>query len=160
MTAQTWNAQWPWSSRPLKEDRVWNAARLIFELSNGFISTNRLHQILYFCLGKSLKLEEPLFEDRVEAWWGGPVIIPVYQIYGTKGFLKDIAGDPEMLSVAEMALVSDTVVNFRHFSDKNLAEVVRATDPYSEAAKSLQVTYSPGHITHEDMAFFFNRTWD
>ena len=53
------------------------------------ITLLKLQKLLYYCQGYSLGLfGEPLFEESIEAWEHGPVVVSVYNRYRSIGSLR------------------------------------------------------------------------
>lgn len=107
----------------------------------GKCTTMKLHKLLYYCQAWSLVWdEEPLFDDKIEAWANGPVIRRLF-IYH-KGLYEVSAddfsiGNAQLLNQAQRDTV-DSVLGF--YGDKSAQWLINLTHnetPWINARKGL-----------------------
>ena len=128
-------------------------------------TTMKLQKLLYYCQAWYLVWnEEPLFEERIEAWANGPVVRALYQFH--KGLyvitLSDMSvGNPEKLTESQKKDI-DSVLDA--YGDKNsqwLVEQTHAEEPWKNARKGMtQNERGSIEITHQAMAEYYSSLHD
>jgi uncharacterized phage-associated protein len=117
-----------------------NVARYLLSLDNreeGDLTSNmKLQKLLYYAQGVTLALRnEPLFEERIEAWEHGPVCPPVYGSYKhfrnapippPEGF------DPESIPPEDRAILDEVNMVYGQFSAWRLREMTHDEPPYKD----------------------------
>ena len=105
----------------------------------GSMTSMKLQKLVYYSQAWSLVWdEEPLFNERIEAWANGPVIKELYEAH--KGRFKiDIwpQGDPDQLNDNQRSTI-DSVLKF--YSDKTaqwLSDLTHVEKPWNDARKGI-----------------------
>ncbi|MFQ5954495.1 MAG: Panacea domain-containing protein, partial [Kiloniellales bacterium] len=104
------------------------------------VTTWKLQKLVYYAQAWSLVWDdEPIFQNRIEAWAGGPVVPDLYQQHRGRFKIADIAGgDWRNLTEDERETV-DVVVN--HYGQKSaqyLSELTHQERPWREARRGLR----------------------
>ncbi|MBF0552301.1 MAG: DUF4065 domain-containing protein [Deltaproteobacteria bacterium] len=113
----------------------------------GEMTAMKLQKLVYYCQAWTLVWdEEPLFQERIEAWANGPVVPDLYDkhrgYYLVKGWPN---GDPTKLTATQKETI-DAVLGF--YGDKPsqwLSDLTHQEDPWAEARKGL----APGERGNE-----------
>ncbi len=96
----------------------------------------KLHKLLYYAQAWSLVWDRaPLFEERLEAWVGGPVSPHVYGLEVHEG---GIPSTSEELSVAQRATIDVVLTAYGPKSGQWLSELTHRERPWREARRGLQ----------------------
>ena len=129
----------------------------------GEMTAMKLHKLLYYCQAWSLVWdEEPLFEQRIEAWSNGPVVPEVYKIH--RGQFK-ISPDDDWLDFGEGIELTPSQIEtidvvLQAYGDKDSAELSQLTHrekPWLEAREGVPVgERSNNVITHAAMADYYS----
>jgi uncharacterized phage-associated protein len=124
----------------------------------GRIAAMKLQKLVYYSQAWSLVWdEEPLFEERIEAWANGPVVVDLYRWHkGEFGVSNCARGEPNNLTAQQRETI-DGVLNF--YADKPsqwLSDLTHREPPWFSAREGL----SPGQrgrreITHASMAEYY-----
>ena len=124
----------------------------------GVLTAMKLQKLVYYCQAWSLVWdEEPLFEERIEAWANGPVIRDLYRHHKGQFKVSDWPnGDPSRLGPKERQTV-DAVL--RYYGDKSsqwLSDLTHQEQPWVEARSGLKPG-DPGarEIKHAAMAEYY-----
>lgn len=99
------------------------------------MSPLKLQKLLYFAQGHHLALyDEPLFEEPIEAWVGGPTVSSVwdaYLPYIETGILEE--GELPELSRRTEALLSHVYDRYGIFEAPALQSMIANSKPWAEA---------------------------
>jgi uncharacterized phage-associated protein len=102
----------------------------------GSVSAMKLQKLVYYSQAwHAVWEEQPLFEERIEAWANGPVVPVLYQQHKGKFRVEasDIDGDAGALSASEAESVD---IVLQTYGDKNpqwLSDLTHAELPWIEA---------------------------
>jgi uncharacterized phage-associated protein len=115
----------------------------------------KLQKLLYYCQGFSIALlGRPLFENKIEAWQHGPVVVDVYhefKQYENGIILPPCAyGDVSKLTKEEKAMIDDVYEVYGGYSASRLRNLTHSEKPWIDAENKIDNT-----ITHDAMAEFF-----
>jgi len=124
------------------------------------ITNLKLQKIVYYTQAWSLALRgEPMFEESIEAWVHGPVVLNLYHRFKGFGSLPIEWGpeeEPEALEDAEKKLLDDVLEVYLGFSSWDLERLTHAEEPWIEARGDLPPTEpSATEISRETMARFY-----
>ena len=129
----------------------------------GEMTAMKLHKLLYYCQAWSLVWdEEPLFDQKIEAWANGPVIPVVYQHH--RGRFK-ITPNEDWINLAEDIELTPSQIEtidavLQAYGDKDSAELSQLThreDPWLEAREGVPVgERSSNEITHAAMGEYYS----
>lgn len=108
----------------------------------GSMSAMKLQKLVYYAQAWSLVWDDqPLFEERIEAWANGPVVPDLYNVHRGKFKVtfEDLVphGDPKALKREQKETV-DAVLDF--YGDKSpqwLSDLTHAEDPWKIARKGI-----------------------
>jgi len=101
--------------------------------------------------------EEPLFNDRIEAWANGPVVKTLYDSHRGQFKVSTILGNPDNLTVSQLDTI-DKVLGF--YTDKSsqwLSDLTHKEDPWLDARQGLAMGQRGNEeITHAAMAEYYS----
>lgn len=128
----------------------------------GEMTAMKLQKLVYYSQAWSLVWdEEPLFNDRIEAWVNGPVVPTLYRSH--RGMFKVSRwpeGDPERLRSEQRETV-DAVLNY--YGDKSsqwLSDLTHREAPWNQARKGLDAgDPSKREISHASMAEYYSNPY-
>jgi uncharacterized phage-associated protein len=124
------------------------------------MTTWKLQKLVYYCQAWSLVWDdEPLFDEKIEAWANGPVIPALYEIHRGQFAISSIElGDPNKLDANQRETI-DIVLNA--YGDKSpdwLSELTHREMPWINARE--RASLMPGErgnseITLDDLAEYY-----
>ncbi len=126
---------------------------------SGGMTTMKLQKLVYYCQAWSLVWdEEPLFDERIEAWANGPVVPDLY--YQHRGAFKIASlplGDPSRLNETQKETVKAVLDFYGKRSSQWLSDLAHSEPPWAEAREGL----GPGErgsnvITQAAMAEYYS----
>lgn len=122
------------------------------------VTTWKLQKLVYYAQAWSLVWDdEPLFQNRIEAWAGGPVVPDLYQEHRGRFKISDLArGDWRNLTEVQSDTVNVVVNHYGQRSAQYLSELTHRERPWKEARKRL----APGQrsnreITQDSLAEYY-----
>ena len=114
----------------------------------------KLQKLLYYCQGFSLVLlDKPLFQNVIEAWDHGPVVVDVYhefKHYGDQIIITLGPGNIDTLADDEKTMIDDVYEVYGGYSASRLRNLTHNESPWIGAENKIDKT-----ITHESMREFF-----
>lgn len=125
----------------------------------GNMTAMKLQKLVYYSQAWALVWdEEPLFEERIEAWANGPVVRELYNEH--RGWFrvgKWPKGDASALSTAQRETVDAVLRAYGPRPAHALSELSHSEAPWKDARKGL----APGErgsreITHASMAEYYD----
>lgn len=125
----------------------------------GPMSAMKLQKLVYYSQAWHLVWdEEPLFEDRIEAWANGPVVPSLYAQHRGQFILDSwSAGDPTRLKDNERQTVDAVIAAYGKFSAQQLSELSHREQPWMEAREGLSPTQrSTNTISAETMQEYYS----
>lgn len=119
---------------------VFDVAKYILE-QKGVMTAMKLQKLVYYCQAWALVWdEEPLFEERIEAWANGPVVRSLYAAHRgafTVGASSFDHGDSAKLNAAQTETV-DAVLDFYGGKDAQwLSDQTHCEQPWRQARAGL-----------------------
>ena len=102
----------------------------------GRMTTMKLHKLLYYCQAWHLVWdEEPLFEDRIEAWRDGPVVPRVYELHRGKFQISEPPGpgDPADLEKNEIETIDAVLTAYGDSPAYELSRLTHEEGPWLDA---------------------------
>lgn len=125
----------------------------------GLMSTWKLQKLAYYSQAWHLVWdEEPLFEERIQAWANGPVVRELYD--GHKGsFTAEVwnGGDPDRLAENERETIALVLEDYGHLTGRQLSHLTHNEGPWQEAREGLPPTArSTREITPESMHAYYS----
>ena len=107
----------------------------------GKLSTVKLQKLVYYAQAWSLVWDdEPLFNERIEAWLNGPVVPDLYDIHRGKFSLmakKLSEGNEDNLTNNQKKSIDIVLQDYGDKSSQWLSELTHLEDPWKEARKGL-----------------------
>ncbi len=130
------------------------------------LPTLRLHKLLYYCQAWSLVWdEEPLFEQPIYAWSGGPIIKELYEanqgIYQMDSSDIPRLGNPDALSETQKETVQSVLRDYGNKSAQWLRDLIIMEKPWREARKGLDDREGGGReITLASLAEYYEGVYN
>lgn len=124
----------------------------------GAITAMKMQKLVYYSQAWSLVWdEEPMFEEEIQAWANGPVIVDLYASHRGKYMVENWPqGDVARLSSENMATIDAVLTAYGDLSSLDLSQLTHSEAPWIEARAGL----APGErgskvITQDSMADFY-----
>lgn len=140
-----------------------DVARYILQNLGRPVAAVRLQKLVYYAQAWHLVWDEqPLFDDRIEAWANGPVVRALYATHRGKFSVRaeDFpSGDPEALTASERESVDAVLGYYGDYTAHQLSELTHREDPWREArskAGLLQGERGEALITHVAMVEYYD----
>ena len=114
----------------------------------------KLQKLLYYCQGIHLaRIDEPIFNDRIEAWTYGPVVPTVYRKYKKYGFetINESITKKIEFKNKELETIDMVLAYYGSFSGLELVARTHSESPWINAFKKSQ----NNEITKEAMKEYF-----
>ena len=122
---------------------------------NRMISNLKLQKLLYFVQAQFfIEYDKPCFNDRMEAWDFGPVVVDVYHVYKYYGGMDitKIKANVDININFEDKNIIDGVLDF--FSDTPIYKLVDITHKQTPWILAMQTPFNK-EITHESIRQYF-----
>lgn len=138
---------------------VFDVATYILQRT-GPITAMKLQKLVYYAQAWSLVWEEqPLFENRIEAWANGPVCPDLYREYQGK-FMVDAGlsnrGRAENLTNNQRTTVDSVIKYYRNWTAAELSQLTHQEDPWREARRGIsEGERGNNEITIASMAWYY-----
>jgi uncharacterized phage-associated protein len=132
---------------------VFDVAQYIID-KLGQITSIKLQKLVYYCQAWSLVWDDsPLFEDKIEAWANGPVVLELYKTFQNYYYVPtDIKiGDITKLSETQKETIEAVLRGLGDKSSGWLIELTHSEDPWIKARKRANV--KPGYVCSEVITF-------
>lgn len=119
-------------------EEILNVANFIFEeykkISGVAIDEMKLHKLLYFAQRETIAiLNEPLFEESMQAWDYGPVSVDVRMAYTKKGIVGD---NFRPISSQHAYIVKDIILQYGSLASWKLSEMSHQEISWLNARKT------------------------
>lgn len=140
---------------------VFNVARLILDHSEGDMTAMKLQKLAYYSQAWSLVWDDaPLFGERIEAWFNGPVVRDLYNRHKGRFLLsKDFLDEENVQDFSSDQLETIRVV-LEYYGDKDadwLSKLTHMERPWIEARKGLRDGERGNQeITHAAMVEYYS----
>jgi uncharacterized phage-associated protein len=124
----------------------------------GPMSTWKLQKLVYYCQAWHLVWDdEPLFNDRIEAWANGPVVRDLYRHHRGQFSVDGWRwGNPDRLAPNERDTVDVVLSGYGNMTGRQLSHLTHSELPWQEARDDLAPTDPSTHdITAESMQAFY-----
>jgi len=126
----------------------------------GSMTTWKLHKLVYYSQAWALVWDdEPLFEERIEAWANGPVIPDLYEGHKGQFVISNIEnGVPEELEDYEQETIDAVLEAYKDKSANWLSELTHTEAPWLDAREREDL--APGErgdaeITLDELAEYY-----
>jgi uncharacterized phage-associated protein len=104
----------------------------------GSLDAFKFHKLVYYSQAWHLVWDDkPLFEERIEAWGGGPVCPKLY-VQGQFKIAEWPHGDAHALVPTEVETVEAIVKSYGKMTTTQLQQLTRNERPWAEAREGLQ----------------------
>lgn len=111
------------------------------------VNNLRLQKLLYFVQAKYLvEREKPLFEERMEAWNFGPVVLKVYRKYRYYGLVSiPCKNEYDNFSIQsdDRKIIDSMLDSCSKYATSTLIDIVHGQDPWIQAHQSKDRTITP-----------------
>jgi uncharacterized phage-associated protein len=124
------------------------------------VTTIKLQKLIYYSQAWHLvRTGEPLFEDRIEAWPQGPVILSIYKKHRRKYKVSDWpTGHAQRLDPSERATLDWVLTKYSHFSAESLSRITHLELPWKTARQELSTSEkSSAEIPVQHMRHYYAR---
>lgn len=125
----------------------------------GETSTMKLQKLVYYCQAWSLVWDEnPLFEEKIEAWANGPVVRDLFFFHQGMFKISYVAiGNPNLLNEEQKETI-DAII--KYYGDKKaqwLIDLTHSEEPWKQARADLPISVrSDKEISLESMAEYYS----
>ncbi len=108
----------------------------------GDIPAMKLQKLVYYCQAWSLVWDdEPLFQDRIEAWANGPVVRSLYKLLRGQYMVTTIPdGHPELLDDTQRETIDAILEFYGAKSSQWLSDLTHMELPWKEARMKAGLT--------------------
>ena len=138
---------------------VFDVAKYILS-KQGIITAMKLEKLVYYAQAWALVWdEEPLFNEKIEAWANGPVVPELYKKH--KGLfkvsIKDIPGKISNLSKNKKDTIDKVLNGYGRFSAQQLIDLTHMESPWINARANIPAGAScQNEITLDSMAEYYS----
>ena len=119
------------------------------------ISNLKLQKLLYFVQARFfIEYGQPCFDDRIEAWSFGPVVVNVYhtyKIYGSLDITKLQGGVVGNISSEHQAIINEELESYSYTPVYEMVDITHHQTPWVYAKRN----QFNNEITHESIKQFF-----
>jgi len=124
----------------------------------GPMTAMKLEKLVYYCQAWSLVWDEaPLFNERIEAWAGGPVVPALYYRHRGLYEVKDWDGNPDNLLRNQIDTINAVLGYYGHKTSQWLSDLTHREDPWVNARVGLApLERGNREITHAAMAEYYS----
>lgn len=126
----------------------------------GSVTTMKLQKLVYYSQAWQLAFRnEPLFDDRIEAWSEGPVTRVLHETHRRRYTVSTWPeGDPRKLTAEEVRTIDWVVDKYSGFSAEALSRMSHMDSPWRVSRGILaDDERSRAEIPHEAMRSFYSR---
>ncbi len=125
----------------------------------GSLTTMKLHKLLYYCHAWSLVWDEqPLFNNKIEAWANGPVIRDLFNFHRGSFTINSIPiGNPKLLTQLQIETIDAVLDYYGDKSSQWLIELTHLEDPWKNSRLGLGPTERGNKsISNEEMFNYYS----
>lgn len=136
---------------------VFDVAKYILT-KKGTMSTWKLQKLCYYSQAWHYTwTEKPLFNNRIEAWANGPVIVDLYNMHRGKFMITDIsAGNVNILTADEKESIDIVLTDYGDKEPYELRELTHLEAPWKNARNGIpENERSNNEITLESMGAYY-----
>lgn len=117
----------------------------------GATNTIKLQKLVYYCQAWHLVWsDQPIFNDRIEAWANGPVTPTLFYAHQGHFSIGPVfkIGDSDMLTPDEKDSIDVVLRDYGHRSSQWLVELTHLEDPWKNARRG----HGPGERCSEEIS--------
>ena len=135
---------------------VFDVAEYILQKTNR-ITTWKLQKLVYYAQAWHLVWdEEPLFDEKIQAWANGPVSPDLYKRHRPNFSISTVKGDASRLLKNERETIDIVVDHYGEYSGQKLSDLTHLESPWQDARKGLSPRQrGESEITHESLAEYY-----
>jgi uncharacterized phage-associated protein len=106
------------------------------------ISRMKLHGLLFYCQAVHLfMLDELLFNNHIQAWAGGMVVVDIFYNHGKWEYQQgDFNGDISKLSENSLYVIDLTIKGRGYLTNDQLTDKIHQTNVWKETREGLSIT--------------------
>ncbi len=118
----------------------------------GKISTMKLQKLVYYAQAWSLVWDEqPLFQEKIEAWANGPVVRDLFYFHRGQFSISSIPiGNPDLLNDVQKETVDAVLEFYGNKSAQWLIDLSHQEEPWQEARRGISSTAASHRIISID----------
>ncbi len=137
--------------------RVVDVAEYILR-ARGPMSAWKLQKLVYYSQAwHSVWEDEPLFEERIEAWANGPVVRDLYDLHAGKFTVRTVGGNADRLNEHEAESVDVVLNHYGKRSSQYLSDLTHMEDPWKLARQGVpEGARSNNEITLEAISEYYS----
>ena len=143
-------------------DTIYAVVKYIME-KQGKMTASKLHKLLYYCQAWSLVWdEEPLFEQRIEAWANGPVVPAIYQLHKGQFIIEKSAkwfqkGEISQLTKKQKETIDAVLKAYGCKDSEELSRLTHEESPWQAAREGVPIgERSSNEIKLDSMADYYS----
>ena len=136
---------------------VFDVAQYILQ-KQGRITAMTLQKLVYYSQAWSLVWdEEPLFEEKIEAWSNGPVVRKLFNSHRGCFLVSKIPkGDPSKLTTTQKETIDAVLDFYGHRTAQWLCDLTHMEDPWRQAREGVpEGRQCDNEITHSMMHEYY-----
>lgn len=125
----------------------------------GPMTTMKLQKLVYYCQAWSLVWDEqPLFDNRIEAWANGPVVPALFDAHRGEYYVsEETRGNCGRLSKEAVETIDAVLDVYGDKSSQWLSDLTHREKPWLDARRGIpDGTRSSAEITHGAMADYYS----
>lgn len=102
------------------------------------IPAMKLQKLVYYCQAWSLVWEDrPIYENRVEAWAHGPVIVDLYKAHRGRYMLESVGGNPSSIPQSDIETIDAVLEYYGDKPSQWLSDLTHQEYPWQKARGSM-----------------------
>ena len=102
------------------------------------IPAMKLQKLVYYCQAWSLVWEDrPIYENRVEAWAHGPVIVDLYKAHRGRYMLESVGGNPSSIPQSDIETINAVLEYYGDKPSQWLSDLTHQEYPWQKARGSM-----------------------
>ena len=104
----------------------------------GPMTAMKLEKLMYYCQAWSLVWdEEPMFQERIEAWAGGPVVPALYYRHRGQFQIDNWEGNSDILTPKQRETIDGVLNYYGNKPSQWLSDLTHKEDPWLRARAGL-----------------------
>lgn len=98
----------------------------------------KLQRLVYYCQAWSLVWEDrTIYENRIEAWAHGPVVVDLYYAHRGKYMLESVGGNPSILLQSDIQTIDAVLEYYGEKSSQWLSDLTHQEHPWQKVRDPL-----------------------
>jgi uncharacterized phage-associated protein len=113
-----------------------DVAKYLLTKSPGGMSQLKLQKLLYFCQAGSLAWTgSPMFNDEIEAWINGPVVVNFWNAHHYQGWISEVPEGNELTSPTARTICDSIYARYGDYAAWRLRDLSHEEPPWKDARK-------------------------